>query len=185
MVPCVHTSLPKRHLDLLCRFCCLTHKQNDRSCNGVCICYACDDATQAVNEVNTWKSCILSWSCDFYRAMLCIRGTIAMGLCPSVSVSVASRSSTKTAKRRITQTTPHDTPGTLVFWCQRSPRNSTGVLPTKAPNTGGVVKIGDFRQITGYVSKTVKDGHIVPIKVAVLFLWRYEPVRRIGKSDDC
>jgi len=102
--------------------------------------------------------------------MLCIRGTIAMGLCPSVSVSVASRSSTKTAKRRITQTTPHDTPsGTLVFWCQRSPRNSTGVLPTRAPNTGGVVKIGDFRQITGYVSKTVKDGHIVPIKVAVLF----------------
>jgi len=99
--------------------------------------------------------------------MLCIRGTIAMGLCPSVSV--ASRSSTETAKRRITQTTPHDTPGTLVFWCQRSPRKSTGVLPTRAPNTGGVVKIGDFRQITGYVSKTVKDRHIVPIKVAVLF----------------
>ena len=56
---------------------------------------------------------------------------LAMGLCLSVclsvSVSVTSRSSTKTAKRRITQTTPHDSPGTLVFWCQRSPRNSTGV----------------------------------------------------------
>ena len=60
---------------------------------------------------------------------------LAMGLCPSVSVSVSvcvclsvtSRCSTKTAKYRITQTTPHDTPGTLVFWCQRSPRNSTGV----------------------------------------------------------
>jgi len=25
---------------------------------------------------------------DFYRAMLCIRGTITMGLCPSVSVCV-------------------------------------------------------------------------------------------------
>jgi len=36
---------------------------------------------------------------------------------------------TKTAKHRITQTTPHDSPGTLVFWCQRSPRNSTGVIP--------------------------------------------------------
>ena len=46
----------------------------------------------------------------------------AMGLC----LSVTSRSSTKTAKRRITQT-PHDSPGTLVFWCQRSPRNSTGI----------------------------------------------------------
>ena len=42
---------------------------------------------------------------------------LAMGLCPPVSVglSVTSRSSTKTEKRRITQTTPHDTSGTLVF----------------------------------------------------------------------
>ena len=62
----------------------------------------------------------------FYRAMLCIRGTshgpvMNTGLDfnkeqpTSVSVSVTSRSSTKTAKRRITQTTPHDSPGTLVF----------------------------------------------------------------------
>ena len=33
----------------------------------------------------------------------------------SVRQSVTSRSSTKTAKRRITQTTPHDSPGNLVF----------------------------------------------------------------------
>ena len=46
----------------------------------------------------------------------------------SVRPSVASRCSTETAKRRITQTTPHDSPGTLVFWCRkyRSP-------PTEAP----------------------------------------------------
>ena len=54
---------------------------------------------------------------------------LAMGLCPCLSVYVTSRCSTKTAKRRITQTTPHHTPGTLVFWCQRSQRNSTGVTP--------------------------------------------------------
>ena len=39
---------------------------------------------------------------------------LAMGLClsvcPSVRLSVTSQSSTKTAKRRITQSTPHDTP---------------------------------------------------------------------------
>jgi len=29
----------------------------------------------------------------------------------------------------------------------------------------GWVKIGDFQQITGYISKTVKDSHIVSIKV--------------------
>jgi len=39
-------------------------------------------------------------------------GPVSVCLC----LSVTSRSSTKTAKRRITQTTPHDSPGTLVFW---------------------------------------------------------------------
>ena len=37
--------------------------------------------------------------------------------------------------------------------------------PTRALNAGEVVKIGDFRQITFYISKTVKDRHIVSIKV--------------------
>jgi len=80
-------------------------------------------------------------SCNiFYRAMLCIRGT-SQGLVSvrlSVRSFVTSRCSTKTAKRRITKTTPHDSAGTLVFWCQRSPRNSTGITPTGAPNAGGV-----------------------------------------------
>jgi len=64
---------------------------------------------------------------SFYRAMLCIRGTNhgPVSVCPSVT----SRCSTKTAKHRITQTTLHDSTGTLVFGCQRSPRNSTGVTP--------------------------------------------------------
>jgi len=44
-------------------------------------------------------------------------------LCLCLSLSVTSRCSTKTAKHRITQTTPHDGPGTLVFWCRRSPRD--------------------------------------------------------------
>jgi len=71
------------------------------------------------------------WFHCFYRTMLCIRGTShgPLSVCVSVCLSVTSLSSTKTAKRRITQTTPHDSPGTLVFWCQRSPRNSTGVTP--------------------------------------------------------
>ena len=53
----------------------------------------------------------------FYRAMLCIRGTShgPVSVCLSVHLSVTSRSSTKMAKRRITQTTPHNSPGTLVF----------------------------------------------------------------------
>jgi len=74
-----------------------------------------------------WTLEVFVCTCLFhlYRAMLCIRGT-SHG---PVSVSVTSRSSTKMAKHRITQTTPHDSTGTLVFWCQRCPRNSTGVTP--------------------------------------------------------
>ena len=72
-------------------------------------------------------------SSPIFTARCYASAVLAMGLCLSVSVrvrlSVTSRSSTKTAKHRITQTTQHDSPGTLVFWCQRSPRNSTGVTP--------------------------------------------------------
>jgi len=62
---------------------------------------------------------------NVFTARCYASAVLAMALCPSVSPSVTSRSSTKTAKRRITQTTPHDSPGTLVFWSQRYPRNST------------------------------------------------------------
>ena len=59
--------------------------------------------------------------CSFYRLSVCV--------CLCLCLSVTSRCSTKTAKHRITQTTPHDAPVTLVFCCQRSPRNSTEVTP--------------------------------------------------------
>jgi len=46
-----------------------------------------------------------------------------------VCLSVTLRYCIKTAKRRIMQITPHDSPMTLVFWCQRSCRNSNGITP--------------------------------------------------------
>jgi len=57
----------------------------------------------------------------------------------SIRPSVTSRSSTKTVKRRITRTTPHDSPGTLVFFdakdiCEIRPGSS----PAGATNAGGV-----------------------------------------------
>jgi len=66
---------------------------------------------------------------DVSSTMSCASGD---GICygpVSVRLSVTRRCSTKTAKRRITQTTPYDSTGTLVFWCQRYPRNSTWVIP--------------------------------------------------------
>jgi len=114
---------------------------------------------------------LMQTSLAIFTARYYASAVLAMGLCPSVSVSVClclsvtSRCSTKTAKRRITQTTPHDTPETLVFYAKDLREIRPGSPPTRAPNAGAVVKIGDFRQITGYISKTVKDRHTVSIKV--------------------
>jgi len=51
-------------------------------------------------------------------------------VCMCVCVSVTQRYCIKTAKRRITQITPHDSLLTLVFWCQSSLRNSNGITPS-------------------------------------------------------
>jgi len=122
LVPRVCTAIGHRGFTRLC-----LHRGTHYSiCFAILICLS---LTSAV----CWR---LHCSADgFYRAMLCIRGTsrgpvsVRPSVRPSVCLSVTSRSSTKTAKRRITQTTPHDSPGTLIFWCQRPPRNSTGVTP--------------------------------------------------------
>ena len=99
--------------------------------------------------------------CDFASSYInrsCYAGTAyAMGLC----LSATSRYSTKTARRRIAKTAPRNSTGTLVFWRQRSPRHSTGVNHYVAPSAGGVGLIGDFRQITGYISKTAQDRRAV------------------------
>jgi len=68
---------------------------------------------------------------SFYRATAMLRAVYAVVvcLCVCVCVSVTLRYCIETAKRRITQTTPHDSPMTLVFWRQRSWRNSNGITP--------------------------------------------------------
>jgi len=53
-------------------------------------------------------------------------------------VSVTLRYCVKMAKRRIMQIMPHDSPGTLVLWRQKSWWNSNGVTPYGATNGGGV-----------------------------------------------
>jgi len=57
-----------------------------------------------------------------------------------VCLFVTSRCSTKTAKRRITQTTLHDSPGTLLFFflAEDFGKTQTRSPPTEAPNAGGV-----------------------------------------------
>ena len=74
-------------------------------------------------------TCIVYCCLVVFTARCYASAVLAMALCLSIRLSITSRSSTKMAKRRITQTTTHDSPGTLVFWSQRSLWNSTGVTP--------------------------------------------------------
>ena len=64
-----------------------------------------------------------------FTARRYVSAVYAMALCLSTSLSVTSRCSTKTAKLEIKHTTPLDSSGSLVFCCQKSPQNSTGVIP--------------------------------------------------------
>ena len=57
------------------------------------------------------------------------RRRVSVCVCVCVCLSVTLRYCIKTAKRRITQTTPYDSPMTLVFWCQISWRNSNAITP--------------------------------------------------------
>jgi len=78
----------------------------------------------------------------------------AVSVCLSVCLSVTSWYCVKTTKHRIMQTTPKI--ATKFDQCQ--------LLQGRQMQLGWV-KIGDFRQITGYISKTAKDTHSVSVKV--------------------
>ena len=93
-----------------------------------------------------------------------------MGLCLSVRLSVSvclSQVGVLLKRLNVGSNKQHRTiPQGVLFSDAKDLREiRPGSPPTRAPNAGGVVKIGDFRQIAGYISKTVKDRHIVSIKV--------------------
>ena len=79
----------------------------------------------------------------------------------SVRLSVTSRYCTTTAKLRITQTTPYNSPGTS-FCAKNLGKILTGSPPTRVPNKGGVgLQSAIFDQYLFYISKTVQDGDMV------------------------
>ena len=85
----------------------------------------------------------------FLTARCYTSAVLAMALCPSVRLSVCpsvtSRSSTKTAKRRITQTTPHDSPGDTSFLKPKISAKIDRGHPLQGPQMQvRWVKIGDF-----------------------------------------
>jgi len=65
----------------------------------------------------------------FYRATAMLSAVYSVVVCLCVCLFVTLRYCNKTAKRRIMQIMPHDSPLTLVFWHQSSQRNSNGITP--------------------------------------------------------
>ena len=85
-------------------------------------------ATMDVQLV-TVHYCLLMYSCLHYSLLLpapryVLARVLAVIMC--VCPSVTSRCSTETVKRRITQTTPHDSPGTLVSDAENLDKTETG-----------------------------------------------------------
>ena len=66
------------------------------------------------------------------------RVSVCLSVCVCVCVSVTLWYCIKTAKRRITQTTPHDSPMILVSDAKDHGEIRTGSPPTGATNAGGV-----------------------------------------------
>jgi len=108
---------------------------------------------------------LLSWNiCQIYRdhqaPFLPRDAMLARYMLPSyVRLSVTSRLCTKMAKRRIMQTTPYDSPGSLVFWRQRSRQNSDGVTHNGgAKQRWGSVKSAIFNQYLAISQKRCNIG---------------------------
>jgi len=109
-------------------------------------------STHAVSVTTTSKTTIeiLRWSGDwpvrFYHVMLCWHGICCcrVSVCPSHAGILYF---TKMAKRMIMQIMPYYSLGTLVFWWQKSWRNSVGVTAnggTKQVHTSHTVRLLDF-----------------------------------------
>ena len=110
------------------------------------VCWQCESNVDSTHvglascvsvDVNWTKHVVcLSWFVTVFVCLsVCYASTV---LAVIMCLSVTSRGCTNMAKPRITLTMPYDSPGTLVFRCQKSPRNSNDITPTGAPNRGGV-----------------------------------------------
>ena len=83
----------------------------------------------AILNCTAWKQSVFT-ARDYAKRGICRRRvSVCVCVCLSVYLSVTLRYCIKTTKRRITQTTPHDSPMTLVFWYQISWRNSNRIIP--------------------------------------------------------
>ena len=116
-------------------WCRLTNWKNISTVKKYCCCcivvVVAAAAAVVVVVVDLHRLTVLIWLICIhihYRASYA-NTVLAVIVCLSVRLSVTSQSCTKTAKPRITLTTPYDSAGTLDFRCQTSRRNSDDITP--------------------------------------------------------
>jgi len=83
----------------------------------------------------------IEW-CYFYRAMLCIRGILAMALCPSVCPSVRHKSGVLLKRLNVGSHKQHHTLAQGLSFSEAKDLREIrpGLPPTGAPNAGGVAQ---------------------------------------------
>ena len=113
------------------------------------------------------RSCVLRAFCPrFFTARCYASAVLAMGLCLSVCLCLSvrlclSQVGVLLKRQNVGSYKQHHTIVQRLWFSDAKDLREIrpGSPPTRAPNAGWVVKIGDFRQITGYISKTVKVRH--------------------------
>jgi len=83
-------------------------------------------------------------------------------VCASIRVSVTRQYCVKTAKLRITQTTPQDSPVSLVFWCERSGRNCVVLPIIKRHYDQPLVYLSRFLRQSATLAPPTKQARCAP-----------------------
>ena len=81
-----------------------------------------------LSHVKSVATYLVKYMAHFYYACNAMLARYLMSSRVRLSC-VTRRYCIKTAKRRISKTTPHNSPRTLVSWCKISLRNSDGITP--------------------------------------------------------
>jgi len=96
-------------------------------------------------------------------ACLCVCACVCVCMRACVCMCVTRRYYIKTAKRKITQTTPRDSPWTLVFWRQNSSAEDPGFPLKVALKVTQPLQTAQFRPIFAHSASTVRASEKVQL----------------------
>jgi len=126
-----------------------------------CLTYRRIYAKMSTNESRVWITGLTIFSYRFLPARR-YSDTRVIAIIVSVCLCVTRRYCIKTAKRRITQTTPRNSPGTVVYWRQNLLVDDTHPSPEIcAESDPPPFQAAQFRPIFAHSASTVRAGEKV------------------------